>query len=420
MDTGQHGSPPPAGTFGTYPGGYYAPTGQRNHPRGAGRIPVWVYLLAVAGILGGLALGISIGRTAGLAGFGVTNASGTSGSTAPQHLLGASSAPIVNVPGDTVSLQTSVENVAKVVLPSVVEITSSGEGQRAVGSGDILTKNGYIVTNDHVVDGFNSFTVTLADGTNYIATLVGQAPQEDLAVIKVSATNLQPIAIGDSSKATQGEFVVAIGAPLGERNTATFGDISGLNRVESEAPDGPAGTLTGMIQTSAPIAPGNSGGALVDLKGELLGIPTLGSNSGRDATGASLGFAIASNRVSSVAQQLIKNGRVTTTGQSFIGIKAQDVTPDLAAQNGLSVQQGVLVTDFVNDAAGASPAQQAGIRPGDVIIAVNGQKVTDSNALVTALQSAAPGTRVTITIQRGNSQQAVGVTTGERPPNLNG
>jgi S1-C subfamily serine protease len=412
--------PPPGGAYpgGAYPGGgYYYPTGQNNQRRGASRIPAWLYMLAIAGILGGLAIGVGLGRASGLHAGAIATPSATS---TPHLALGASAPPIVSVPGNTQALQTSVESVVKAVLPSVVEITSTGQDQQAIGSGDILTKDGYIVTNDHVVDGFNSFTVTLADGSNLSATLIGQAPQDDLAVLKVSATNLQPIAIGDSSKAQVGEFVVALGTPLGQRNTATFGVVSALNRVESEAPDGPAGTLNGMIQTDAPITNGNSGGALVDLKGELLGIPTLGSSSGRNNTSGTIGFAIASNRVTYVSQQLIRNGHLTSTGQGFLGIQAQDVTPNLAAANGLSVQSGVLVADLANDAAGSSPAQQAGIRQGDVIIAINGQSVSNGSDLVGALQNVAPGTTVKVTFVRGTSQQTVSVTLGERPTNAQG
>jgi S1-C subfamily serine protease len=409
-------APPPPG------GGYYYPTGQTNRHRGPGRIPAWLYVLAVVGILAGLAIGIGVGRAAqfhgGTLGLGGSNGAATS----PQITLGASSAPIVSVPGNTQSLQTSVENVVKAVLPSVVEITSTGQGQEAIGSGDILTKDGYIVTNDHVVDGFDSFTVTYANGNTATATVVGEAPQKDLAVIKVSATNLQPIAIGDSSKAQVGEFVVAIGTPLGNRNSATFGDISGLDRTESEAPDGPADQLTGMIQTSAPIAPGNSGGALVDLNGALLGIPTLGSSSGGRGQPSTdnVGFAIPSSQVSTVAQQLIKSGSVPQQARGFLGVEVQNVTPDVAAANGLSVQQGALVTGFAPDTSGQSAAQAAGIEQGDVIVAVNGQQVTNETDLAAALASQGPGTTVAVSVVRGNGYLTFQVKLGQRPANIAG
>ncbi|MGH2518038.1 MAG: S1C family serine protease, partial [Ktedonobacterales bacterium] len=205
------------------------------------------------------------------------------------------------------------------------------------------------------------------------------------------------------------------------QQSATFGIVSALNRSASEAPNGPAGELTGLIQTSAPINPGNSGGALVDLSGKLIGIPTLGAtdpNSGGTANG--IGFAIPSNRVQFVANQLMKNGHLVTTGQGFLGIIGEDVTPQLASAYNLPTQSGVLVTGFANDTAGASPAQKAGMQKSDIIVAVNGQQVTNNGDLAAALQSVSPGTQVTLTVQRGSSQQTIKVTLGERPTNTQG
>ena len=179
--------------------------------------------------------------------------------------------------------------------------------------------------------------------------------------------------------------------------------------------------LTGLVQTSAPINPGNSGGALVDLQGQLIGIPTLAAADPQSGTAAEgIGFAIPSNRVKFVAQQLIQQGHLTNTGQGFIGVRGADVTPQIAAANGLSVQSGVLVSAFANDASGKSPAQQAGVRTGDIITAVNGQTINDNGDLASALISLSPGTQVTLSIQRGNSQRTVKVTLGERPTNLQG
>jgi S1-C subfamily serine protease len=318
-------------------------------------------------------------------------------------------------------LQQSVETVAKAVEPSVVEITATGGNGESIGSGDILTQDGYIVTNDHVVQGFSNFTVTLSNGVNQQAQVVGQDAQDDLAVIKINATNLTPIALGDSSKLTVGEFNIAIGSPLGLRNTATFGIVSALNRSASEAPSGPAGELTGLVQTSAPINPGNSGGALVNLSGQLIGIPTLSaSNPESNSAANSIGYAIPVNRVAYVAEQLIAHGSLTNSGQGFIGIEAQDVTPQLAAANGLPVSSGVLVVGFANDAAGQSPAQQAGVRAGDIITAVNGQSVATNDDLAGALLNQAPGAPVKLSITRGSSQLSATVSLGERPINTQG
>ena len=368
-------------------------------------------LLAIVALL----LTLGVGVLAGV-GIGTSHTSASSGIT-----IGATSAPNVSISADTTTLQQSVESVAAAVEPSVVKITSVGGRSEAIGSGDILTADGYIVTNDHVVQGFSNFSVTLANGTNYSATVVGQDAQDDLAVIKIAATGLQPIAFADSSKAQVGEFAIAVGYPLGLKETATFGIVSALNRTASEAPDGPAGILTGLIQTSAPINPGNSGGALVNLQGQLLGIPTLGETNPQTGTTASgIGYAIPANRVTTVATQLIQHGSVASTGQGFIGIQGQDVTPALAAADGLSVQSGVLVAGFVNDTAGQSPAQQAGLRSGDVITAVDGQTINGSDDLATAIVSKTPGAKVTLTVARGSSQLTISVTLGQRPTNPQG
>jgi S1-C subfamily serine protease len=327
----------------------------------------------------------------------------------------------VAVPPAAQDLQQTVINVIQTVQPSVVEITSEGQGGGAIGSGIIWSSDGYIVTNDHVVNGFSSFTVTLSNGNNDTAQVVGQDANDDLAVLKINVTGLRPIAFGDSGKVAVGEFAIALGSPLGLQQSATFGIISALNRTASEAPNGPAGELTGLIQTSAPINPGNSGGALVNLQGQLIGIPTLGAvdqNTGNTAAG--IGFAIPVNRAIYVEKQLVKNGHLTSTDQGFLGIQGEDVTPDLASADGLSVQQGVLVINFANDASGKSPAQSAGVRKGDVITAVEGKSISNSGDLASALLPKAPGTVVTLTIERGTSQISIKVTLGERPTNPQG
>jgi len=381
------------------------PPPQRPHRRWVGP------LIAVALII---ALGAGGAAGAALALHSAGTPTGSSSSVA----LGSQSAPSVNVSTNITALQQTVETVAKAVQPSVVEVTSTSPGQNgeSIGSGDILTSSGYIVTNDHVVQGFSNFTVTLSNGVNKQAQLVGQDAQDDLAVLKISATNLTPIALGDSSKATVGEFAIAIGSPLGLRNTATFGIVSALNRTASEAPNGPAGDLTGLIQTSAPFNPGNSGGALVNLQGQLIGIPTLSATNPESGGSAnSIGYAISSNRVSYVVKQLIAHGSLTSSGQGFIGIEAEDVTPQLASANNLSVQSGVLVAGFANDAAGQSPAQQAGLKVGDVITAIDGQTVNTNSDLAGALLSDTPGAKVKLTIMRGATQSTITVTVGERP-----
>ncbi|MGO8946121.1 MAG: S1C family serine protease [Ktedonobacterales bacterium] len=366
----------------------------------------WRAVFLALALLVALAIGVAVGS--------IFSAARTASSGTIQ--IGASTAPNISTSGSTLSLQQSLEKTASAVEPSVVKITSvSGQGE-AVGSGDILTSNGYIVTNDHVVAGYTSFTVKLPSGATYAATVIGQDAQDDLAVIKIAATNLKPIAFADSSKAQVGEFAVAIGYPLALQETATYGIVSAVNQAVSEAPSGPAGELPGLIQTSAQLNPGNSGGALVNISGQLIGIPTLSATNSETGSSANgIGYAISSDRVEYVASQLIQNGKVTSSDQGFLGIEGQDVTPQVAAAYGLSAQSGVLVSGFASDTAGQSPAQQSGLQSGDIITAVNGQAVTDSNDLAAATMGSLPGTKVTLTILRGSSQMSISVTLGERP-----
>ncbi|HKW21317.1 MAG TPA: trypsin-like peptidase domain-containing protein [Ktedonobacterales bacterium] len=384
--------------------------GTPPRPRRWGLIAIGAAIMLLLTLAVGIAGGVALSR-----------ATASQGSTSGNTVLGSTSAPRVTVSSSTTTLQQDLMNVAKAVAPSVVKITSTGSSGEAIGSGNILTSDGYIVTNDHVVQGFSNYSVQLSTGATYTAQLIGESPDDDLAVIKINATGLTPIAFGDSSTLQVGEFAIAIGNPLNLGESATFGHVSRLNQTASEAPNGPAGTLTGLIQTDAPINPGNSGGALVNLKGQLIGIPTLAAiNPESRGTQTSIGFAISSNRVQFVAKQLIEQGKVTSSGRSFIGIEAQDVDPAVAAQLGLSVQSGVLVRSFVNDAAGASPAQQAGLRVNDVITKVNGTAVNNNSDLSGALQNQAPGSKVSLTVVRGSSTLTISVTLGERPASTQG
>lgn len=210
-----------------------------------------------------------------------------------------------STPSGTSIEQTSISTI-QTVNPSVVQIQARGRlAGGGVGSGEILTTSGYIVTNSHVVHGFSSYTVLLSNGNEVPAQLVGDAPSQDLAVLKINASNLKPIAIGDSSQVQVGEFAIAMGSPLGLEQSATSGIISALNRQATEVVDGNRFMLAGLIQTSAPINPGNSGGALVNLKGQLIGIPTLGAvdpSTGVAANG--IGYAISSNQMETIVRQL--------------------------------------------------------------------------------------------------------------------
>ena len=372
-------------------------------PNGSPNGQPWrtAFLALVMLVILGLGIGVGVLATRGAS---TTAKSGSALTTA-----GSSS---IALPSTVQDLQQTIITTTKNVEASVVEVQSRNNNSAAVGSGEFLTADGYIVTNDHVVAGFSTFSVTLSNGKNYTATLIGGDPIDDLAVLKANVTNATPITFGDSSQAQVGEFVIAIGAPLGLQQSASFGVISGLNRTQSESNTGPV--LTGLIQTSAPINHGNSGGALVDLQGHLLGIPTLGAtdqSTGQLADG--IGFAINSNQVKTIATELMQNGKVTNSGQGFLGIQGADVT----ASDGLGVSQGVQIQSFANDTAGTSPAQAAGLQAGDIIIAVNGQNVSNSDDLANIILPLAPGTKINVTVVRGTSQQTVTITLGQRPQN---
>ena len=294
------------------------------------------------------------------------------------------------------------------VKPSVVEIrTSSG-----LGSGVVLDSAGDIVTNAHVVGSSTRFQVLLSSSASPLsATLVGRYPPDDLAVIKVSgARNLRPAAFGDSAKLQVGDFVLAIGNPLGLASSVTEGIVSAVGRTVSEpAEAGAAGaTLPNTIQTSAAINPGNSGGALVNLAGQVVGIPTLAAVDqqlgGSAAPG--IGFAISSDTARAIAGQLIATGHVTNSGRAALGVQVTTV----AAPDGTPAGVGVVAV------AAGGPAAKAGIHAGDVITAVNGTPTPDAQTLTALLAGLRPGQAVTVSITRADGGSASArVTLGQLP-----
>lgn len=308
----------------------------------------------------------------------------------------------------------NIESVREAVIakvrPAVVQVNVTLQGGSAIGSGVIIDGRGYIVTNNHVVSGAQTLEVVLYDGTRLTAQVAGTDPADDLAVIKVSPPKqgLTTVKLGDSSKLTVGQDVLAIGNPLGITQTVTNGIISALGRNVSEGQGG--ATLPDTIQTDAPINPGNSGGALVDMQGNLIGIPTLTAIDPEFNTPASgVGFAIPSNRVSFIAQQIISTGQVTHTGRAVLGVHVASVTPQLAAQNNLSVDHGALISDTV----GGGPAASAGLQAGDVIVQINNTPVNDVSSLGDALLNKNPGDTVAVHIYRGSQQLTINVKLGE-------
>src|SRR5277367_1009179 len=275
--------------------------------------------------------------------------------------------------------------------------------EHGIGSGVIISPDGYIVTNNHVVDGAMQMRVMLNDRRVLTAKLVGVDKLTDLAVIKVDATDLPSIAWGDSAKLKPGQTVLAFGSPFGSlRNSVTRGIVSAVNRENPYRDD--ARKPGGYIQTDAAINPGNSGGALVNAHGELVGINTfIISNSG---SFAGAGFAIPSQIVRTTAEQLIKTGAVH---HGYLGVSLNDVTPANASFFNLKTATGAIAAQVTPD----SPASQAGLKNGDVIDELNGQKIENGSALQVAVSETLPGTTISLGILRNGASQTVDVKVGE-------
>ena len=306
--------------------------------------------------------------------------------------------------------------VAEMVSPSVVVITTeqvvysqwSWYGQNQVesgaGSGVVISSDGYILTCAHVVDGASNITVTV-DGQDYTATLVGEDTTSDIAVIKIDATGLTPATVGDSDGLKVGESVMAVGNPLGELGgTVTSGIVSALNRSVSIQGSSSVNTMS-LIQMDASVSPGNSGGGLFNMNGELVGIVNAKSS---DSDAEGLGFAIPGNDAIKVAQELLENGYVT--GRPYLGITYLSVTDAQTAQQlGVSAY-GVYVVDVVK----GGPAEQAGLKAGDRIVSVDGTEIAAKDDLGTLMQQHKAGDTLSITVARDGQMQTVSVTLGEK------
>ena len=310
----------------------------------------------------------------------------------------------------------TTEQVADLVSPSVVVITTeqvvysqwSWYGQNQVesgaGSGVIISSDGYILTCAHVVDGASTITVTIGD-KDYTATLVGEDTTSDIAVIKIDADGLTPATVGNSDSLKVGQSVMAVGNPLGELGgTVTGGMISALNRSVTIQGSSSVNTMS-LIQMDASVSPGNSGGGLFNMNGELVGIVNAKSSSS-DAEG--LGFAIPINDAIKVAQELLENGYVT--GRPYLGITYLAVTDaQTASQLGVNAY-GVYVVEVVK----GGPAEKAGLQAGDRIVSVDGTEIASKDDLGTLMQKHAAGDTLSITIAREGQMQTVNVTLGEK------
>ena len=327
-------------------------------------------------------------------------------------LTTTSSSSATSVPATTSgsTTETTREAVIAKVRPSIVLVTVTTANGTALGSGEVVNKQGYIVTNNHVVSGGSNIQVTLSDGTRTAAQLTGVDAADDLAVIKITppSTGLAVITIGDSSQLKVGQEVLAIGNPLGNTQTVTNGIVSALNRSVSEGQGG--ATIPDAIQTDAPINPGNSGGALVDMNGNLVGIPTLTAIDPEFNTPANgVGFAIPANRVKLIVPQIIQNGQVTHTGRAVLGISVTSVDAALASQYNLGIDHGVLITSLASGGA----AEHAGLKSGDVIVKVDSTTINDTSSLGNALITKNPGDSVAVTYYRNGQQQTINATLGE-------
>ena len=325
-------------------------------------------------------------------------------------------------------LSNSFRAIARAVKPAVVHInvleSVDGSGQSpdfpfelpqgprrrpGSGSGFIVREDGYILTNNHVVQKAEKIEVTMSDSKTYKATLVGTDPESDLAVIKIDETGLPFAVLGDSDAVEQGDWVLALGSPFGLQQTLTAGIVSATGR-ELRLEEG-IGQYSKFIQTDASINPGNSGGPLVNMRGEVVGINTLIFSRSGGAEG--IGFAISSNTARQVYEQLVRGGKVI---RGYLGVSVTDVDDARARALGVEANSGALVADVPG---GDTPAARAGLRSGDVITAFDGKPVRSSRQLTDAVAATPVGKTVRVDFIRGRQQQSVTVDVAQRPDNVN-
>jgi len=273
--------------------------------------------------------------------------------------------------------------------------------EQSLGSGVIISPDGYIITNNHVVEQGDEIRVTLFDKRSFKAKLIGADTKTDVAIVKIDAVNLYSVQWGDSDKLQVGEFVLAIGNPYGLNHTVTMGIISAVGRANVGIAD-----YEDFIQTDAAINPGNSGGPLVNTKGELIGINT--AIFSRSGGYQGIGFAVPSNMARLVMDQLIQKGKVT---RGWLGVTIQEITPELSQKFGLNAAKGALI----GDVAKGSPAEKAGIKRGDIILEFNGKKVSDVGNLRNMVAQSKIGAQIPLTIMRSGKEYALQVTTTELP-----
>ena len=275
------------------------------------------------------------------------------------------------------------------------------EPQGGLGSGVIVSSSGYILTNNHVVQGADDIEVFLNDSRSTRAKVIGTDPDTDLAILKIDLERLPVIVLGNSDDLQVGDQVLAIGNPFGVGQTVTSGIVSALGRNQLGI-----NTFENFIQTDAAINPGNSGGALVDTQGNLLGINT--AIYSRSGGSMGIGFAIPVSTAKQVLESIVKDGQVT---RGWIGVEPNDLSAELAETFEVKTKTGVIITGVLQN----GPAAQSGIRPGDVIVAIGGQPVTNVTQLLASVSALKPGTPIAFSIERKNAAMTMDVTPGLRP-----
>ncbi len=381
------------------------------------------------GILGGVALASALGLVVGV--WGVGRLRGDDLNTHPAVTLkladpneahvGPSFAPIVKkVLPEVVNISTT--KVVKTPTgfsgetpmdpffrqffgngnPFETPQTPREQRERSLGSGVIVSPDGYILTNNHVVEGATDIRVTTSDKHEYKGRVVGRDAKTDLAVVKIDATNLPAITVANSSNVQVGDYALAVGDPFGVGETVTMGIVSATGRTNLGIED-----YEDFIQTDAPINPGNSGGALVNDRGELIGINTAILSDGSGGS-EGVGFAIPSDLAVKVMDQIVKYGKVT---RGYLGVYIQPVSPDLAKAFGETSPHGALV----GDVSAGSPAAKAGLQKGDIIVALDGKPVTDSNQLRMGIALMAPGSTADLKVLRNGSDRDLKVDLGTFP-----
>lgn len=333
----------------------------------------------------------------------------------PQALAAASPSQAQSLTLNMTEVETTVTQAVKAMGPAVVTVVGTVPGQQTFfgrtsdsevsGSGFFVSDQGYVVTNNHVVEGTKSLKLILSDGSERAATIVGTDKYNDIAVLKAEGPVPGVAALGDSDVLQPGETVIAIGSPLGDfKNTVTVGVVSATGR---SIDTGQGFQIEGLIQTDAAINQGNSGGPLVNLAGQVIGVNTLivrGSGSGAVAEG--LGFAIPIDTAQAVAAQIIAKGYFA---HPYVGITYQPITPAIARAYNLPAQWGV----YVSRVASNSPASEAGLQRGDIIVSVGGTPLDETHQYLNTLYVYQPGDQIALSILRGTQQMDLQVTLGE-------